>query len=262
MMTCFSERLLVRPGLRSGGHGRAKQPTQCHDRWTGVLLGPWVSRTLDLAIALIAPPRCSACDAPVRLMAAFCSDCARAVEPAFSKDPDAIAAFVYGGPMARSIVRFKYEKRPDLARPLGDLLWRSVEVHSEALRDAIVIPVPLHPSRLAERGYNQAALLGERVARRLGARLVTRALVRRRDTARQATLGALARTKNVAGAFRVAKPHLVRGRSVLLIDDVQTTGATLNSSAASLRDAGVSRIATAVLAVSPSGALLSPAGVS
>ena len=225
-------------------------------------LRPWISRTVDLAISLIAPPKCSACDAPVRAMAAFCPDCARAIEPARSEDPDAIAAFVYGGPMARSIVRFKYEKRPDLAHPLGDLLWRSVEDRSGSLRDAIVIPVPLHPSRLAERGYNQAALLGGRVAGRLGARLVTRALVRHRDTARQATLGALARTTNVAGAFRVAQPHLVCGRGVLLIDDVRTTGSTLNSSAASLWEAGVSRVTTAVLAVSPSGPLLSPAGVS
>lgn len=225
-------------------------------------VGQWIARALDLAVCLIAPPQCSACDAPIDTLSAFCPDCARAVVLAPSGDPHALAAFIYGGPMARAIVRFKYEKRPDLARPLGDLLWRTLEPHAEALHDAIVVPVPLHPSRLAERGYNQAALLGQRVARRLGVRLVARALVRQRDTLRQATLGALARTTNVERAFRVVKPQLVRGRGVLLIDDVQTTGATLSSSAIALREAGVSRIATAVLAISPSGALLSSAGVS
>jgi ComF family protein len=231
-----------------------------------MVVGSWIARTLDLAVCLIAPPQCSACDAPTDALSAFCPECARAVvlapSPAPSGDPHALAAFVYGGPMARAIVRFKYEKRPDLARPLGDLLWRTLEPHAKALRDAIVIPVPLHPSRLAERGYNQAALLGQRVARRLGVRLVARALVRQRDTLQQATLGALARTTNVERAFRVVRPQLVRGRGVLLIDDVQTTGATLSSSAIALREVGVSRIATAVLAISPSGALLSSAGVS
>ena len=224
--------------------------------------GPWASAFLDIAISVLAPPRCSACDAPVRLMAAFCVDCARDVEAARVDDASTIAAFLYGGPVARSIVRFKYQKRPDLARPLGDLLWRAVEVHSEALRGAIVVPVPLHPSRLAERGYNQAALLSQRIARRLGVRLVARALERCRDTPRQVALDGVARVANMTGAFRVSHPQLVRGQNVLLIDDVRTTGATLISSIASLRESGASRVATAVLAVSPSGALLSRPGLS
>ncbi|MGA2447704.1 MAG: ComF family protein [Polyangiaceae bacterium] len=195
-------------------------------------------------------------------MAAFCAECARDVEPARVDDATTIAAFLYGGPVARSIVRFKYEKRPDLARPLGDLLWRAIESRVESLRGALVVPVPLHPSRLAERGYNQAALLAQRIAKRLGTRLVVRALERRRDTPRQVALDALARAANVAGAFRVTRPHLVIGQSILLVDDVRTTGATLNSSIAALCEAGVIRVIPAVLAISPSGALLSPAGLS
>jgi ComF family protein len=110
------------------------------------------------------------------------------------------------------------------------------------------VPVPLHPSRLAERGYNQSSLLARRVARHLGAPFAPLALARARDTPKQATLDREARLANVAGAFRVREPTRVYGRAVLLVDDVSTTGATLAACAQALQAAGASAVATAVLA--------------
>jgi ComF family protein len=166
-------------------------------------------------------------------------------------DPTNIAAFSYGGAIARAITRLKYERRPDLARPLGDLLWRAVGPHARALRGALVVPVPLHGKRLAERGFNQSALLAHRLAARLGSPWAPLALGRVRDTPRQATLDRSERSRNVRGAFRARAAISREPRLVLLVDDVTTTGATLAACAHALRDAGAASVATAVLARTP-----------
>lgn len=207
-----------------------------------------LSFALEVLAALVAPPRCASCDEPVGIGAAFCAACASTVERGPDDDPRAVAAFVYGGAVSVAVTRMKYEARPDLARPLGDLLWRTLAPRTPALRGALVVPVPLHPARLAERGFNQSALLARRLARHLGAELAPVALARSRDTPRQATLDRDARLANVRDAFTVRQPRRVRGRTVLLVDDVRTTGATLAACAAALLGAGAAEVATAVVA--------------
>jgi ComF family protein len=208
----------------------------------------FASLAIELLAATLAPPRCAACDRRVSLMAVLCPPCAAGVERAGHSEPQTVAAYVYGGAMGRALARFKYERRPDLARPLGDLLWRAIEPHASELRSTVVVPVPLHPSRLAERGYNQSALLARRVARGLGAPLWPRALLRTRDTAQQATLDREARVANVADAFAVRGSAQLRGCTMLLVDDVRTTGATLAACSQALLDAGAHRVWWAVLA--------------
>jgi ComF family protein len=207
---------------------------------------------LDLLGVLLAPPRCAACDAPTPRLAAFCASCATTADAADAAHADHstkdFAALVYGGAVARAVMRMKYEARPDLARPLGDLLWRALMPAAVALRRFTVVPVPLHPSRLAERGYNQSALLAARVAPRLAGFFAPRALARHRDTPRQATLDREARLQNVNRAFRVRDPAAVAGRPVLLVDDVRTTGATLAACSHALRTAGAIEVVTAVVA--------------
>ena len=130
----------------------------------------------------------------------------------------------------------------------GPALARAGAARAQGLHDAVVVPVPLHPSRLAERGFNQSALVARRVARRLGAPFVPLALARTRETLRQASLERDARAANVRGAFAVRDRGIVRGRAVLLVDDVQTTGATLEACARTLLDAGATSVARAVVA--------------
>jgi ComF family protein len=206
---------------------------------------------VELVAAVLAPPRCAACDARVSMLAAFCGTCASTVQPAPAQTPggaSAVAAFVYGGAVARTIVRLKYEQRPDLARPLGDLLWRALEPREAALSGVVVVPVPLHPSRLAERGFNQSALIASRVAHRLRAPFRPLALARVRDTPQQAALDRPARLANLAGAFNARRPEQLVARDVLLVDDVRTTGATIEACVQALVAAGARSVSSATVA--------------
>jgi ComF family protein len=221
-------------------------------------LSSTIALAVDLFASVVGPPRCAACDARVPRLAVFCAACASTVERAPEGHSRPLSPFVYGGAIARAIARLKYERRPDLARPLGDLLWGAVEPHAGALRGALVVPVPLHPTRLAERGFNQSALLARPVARRLAARFLPLALARVRDTPRQTSLDRDGRFVNVVGAFRVRRPERIDGRPVLLIDDVCTSGATTDASARALSSAGASSVTCAVLACAQIDASRSP----
>jgi ComF family protein len=218
-----------------------------------------MSFAAEMVASVVAPPRCAACDSRVLPLAAFCPACASTVEAVQGSDTRSVAAFGYGGAIARAITRLKYSRRPDLARPLGDLLWRALRPHAPALHDAIVVPVPLHPSRLAERGFNQSALIARRVARRLDTPLLTLILARIRDTPQQAALDRAARIANVAGAFRVRQPERVRRKTVLLVDDVRTTGATLDACTCAMMSAGATSVTHAVVArVGPDDTWVAP----
>jgi ComF family protein len=159
----------------------------------------------------------------------------------------AVAAFEYGGALATAIARSKYHDRPEIASGLGLLLAATARpcVGPDAADQ--VVPVPLHPRRLAQRGYNQAALLAAPVARALTVRMATRAVARVRDTPRQATLDRAARLLNMQGSF-VANRSLVQGSRILLVDDVRTTGATLQSCAEALQEAGARAVLALVVA--------------
>ncbi len=249
--------------LNSSDRG-ATQPAARGARWAG--MGSLAPLAFEALVAILAPPRCAACDTRVRLLAAFCPPCGSTAERLSAKPAGATAALAYGGAVARAIVRMKYENRPDLARPLADLLWRALEPLAPSLRESLVVPVPLHPHRLAERGFNQSALIGGRVARRLRAQFGPMALARARGTLQQAALEREARVANVSGAFVVRDANLVRDRHVLLVDDVQTTGATLDACAAALFGAGASGVTRAVVAAAKlehgPGRLLPAFGVS
>jgi len=197
----------------------------------------------NVLVELVAPAGCAACDAPVAPRNLFCAGCAVTVERVEAEG--CLAAFAYGGAIATAIARLKYHDRPDLAPRLADAMSPAVA----RVRGAadVVVPVPLHPRRLAERGYNQAALLSGRAARVLGAPHAPLALQRVHDTPHQVTFDRAARRKNVRGAFRARAP-IVQGARILLVDDVRTTGATLEACASALHGAGAHLVLALVLA--------------
>jgi ComF family protein len=188
---------------------------------------------------LLSPPACAACDTPVRDgTRIFCAACARTVEPAEPKD-GLVAFGAFGGALAVAIRRLKYDDRPDLARPLGDLLRHAAA--GLASRVDLVVPVPLHPRRLALRGYNQSALLAARLARGLV------------DTPPQADLSRAERLVSVAGAFEASPSARIRGVRVALVDDVATTSATLDACASALAEAGADAVVRVVIARTSGG---------
>jgi len=142
---------------------------------------------------------------------------------------------LFDGRLRHAIHTFKYRRVAALADPLGDALAR-FWMQSPVLAD-VIVPVPLYPDRQRERGYNQAALLAHRLGRAAGLPVRPNALRRVRATAAQMSLNASDRKANVAGAFQ-CEDAAVRGAAVLLIDDVCTTGATLDACAVALMSAG------------------------
>lgn len=164
---------------------------------------------------------------------------------------------LYSRPLRDLILHLKFHRRERWGLRLGELLastWRSIAPHLDE-DSPLLIPVPLHYSREGERGFNQAETLARGLKRKLknaGAsslpRLEARCLARARATPPQSGLRHHARMENVRGAFAVSDPKRVRGRCIILIDDVMTTGATVSACARTLKRAGARKVMVLTLA--------------
>ena len=214
-------------------------------RDSGIMLRSLANGLLDM----LAPRLCPGCAADLPPGAhGFCQVCEPLLEPLDGK-LGMEAAYGYGGPMAEAIRALKYGRARDHAAPLAALLAERAMRH--AGRVDAVVSVPLHRARLAERGFDQAALLARPVATKLGVPYLDGALERVRETAPQASLDGVKRAENVRGSFRAKLPRGVK--RVLVIDDVRTTGATFAAAAEALRIAGAEEIETLALAGSEPG---------
>ncbi|RUA17111.1 MAG: ComF family protein [Clostridia bacterium] len=162
--------------------------------------------------------------------------------------------FFYSGPIAQSIRSLKYHHNRLLAPILAEYLAAYITRHPIPI-DALT-PVPLHPERLAERGYNQSELLAASISQSLKISLRNDLLLRTRSTQPQARLDREQRLRNVAGAFSVNETAQLHGETILLIDDVATTGATLRACAHALRAAGAGDIWALTVARAPSHIVL------
>ncbi len=196
-------------------------------------------------ITPVAAPFCFVCGHT--LSDSRCTNCA-AQTPAFRR---CRSLGVYDGVLRHAIHQFKYRDRPQLAGPLGHLLADYARVQASDLnhlRFDALLPVPMHPVRQRIRGYNQS----ERLARILGAELslplLPNVLIRVRPTRPQVGLSGEARRTNLRGAFNVKQPDLVCGKTLLLIDDVVTSGSSLHECAVVLNTAGAQAVYALTLA--------------
>lgn len=148
----------------------------------------------------------------------------------------------YEGTLRTAIHELKYGGQRRVAAGLADAALRSGCLSALVEPGAVLVPVPLHPRRRRERGFNQSELLAREIGRRTGAAVAPAALVRRQDTPPQTGLCAAARRANVKDAFAVRQRARVAGRTVVLVDDVFTTGATAQACARALREAGAADV--------------------
>jgi ComF family protein len=217
-----------------------RTPSRC------AVCGAWPARPVcDACVLRFAPAqhRCRLCALPLAVHVDVCGGCLREPPPLAACH----AAVDYAYPWAGLLARFKFSGEPGWAQALAERIAAVPGVREELDRAELVLPMPLAPRRLAERGFNQALLL----ARALHpAKAEPRLLLRLRETGSQTALDRQARRANVKDAFAIEplRAAQVRGRSVLLVDDVMTSGASLHAAAHALQQAGARRVAAIVLA--------------
>ncbi len=147
------------------------------------------------------------------------------------------------------IHHLKYERMTNLAPRLGEKLLFLLRAEPRFVPAQGLVPVPLHPTKLRERGYNQSLLLAQAVSQGSGIPLIDDALIKVRRTKSQTKLSLEERVENVKGAFEVKSRERVKGKRLIIIDDVLTTGSTLNSCAEALREAGAQEVYGLTLAI-------------
>jgi ComF family protein len=231
-------------------------------------LGRALARAGRAALDLVLPPQCPVCGVLVgnpglcaacwrampwierpyceRLGIPFAFESGSQLSPAALADPPAYgrarAAARFEGPAQALVHALKYRSREELARVMGP--WMARAGRELLAQSDVLVPVPLHWTRLWRRGFNQSAVLAREVSRASGVPVALDALARARRTPSQIGLTSSARRRNVAGAFRVRPERRIdiEGRAVLLVDDVVTSGATVEACTRTLLRAGAARV--------------------
>ena len=209
---------------------------------------PFFCRACWEQIIPLTGPSCSRCDQPFVSPAATawtpghrCQNCLER-PPAYQR---ARTLYPYLPPLQEAICAFKYRGKFALAKPLGALMARALPADLEI---DLIVPVPLHPTRLRAREFNQSLLLADHVSRQLRKPVMATHLVRALPTDPQTTLTRQERLRNLRQAFTVHQPDSLAGRRILLIDDVFTTGTTLNECAKALVKSGAQSVTAVTLA--------------
>lgn len=190
------------------------------------------------ALEFINPPLCTRCGQPVS-GASLCAEC-RSGDPPFQMVRSVLS---FGGSAQHAIARMKLSGKQVLAPFLAGLIADADLFGLSLPAQDLLVPIPLHRSRLAQRGFNQSVLLARNLSRRTGLELDLHHLLRRQKTPSQSQTKTRAeRLTNVKGAFQVSRRHPFHGKRVCLVDDVVTTGATISACAATLRQAGAREV--------------------
>ncbi len=227
--------------------------------WAGLKTSARV--ILDFAL----PPRCAGCGTIVGDVHSFCPDCWKQVEflghtgcqtcgmPLQSTEQATCArclahapkiartraAVAYGDLTRGLAIRLKYGRKVAIARTMARFMAPLV---GDSENERLLVPVPLHRTRLWSRGFNQSALVAKELSRRLGIDVQPAALRRTRRTPPLKGMTASQRKKTVSGAFSIADEARIRGKTIILVDDVLTTGSTAEACARTLQRAGAARV--------------------
>jgi len=211
----------------------------------------WIKNTLSFLL----PENCLSCG---KDGISLCEECAAALPRGFSPDGKTAVALEYGDRrVKRSLWLFKYRNRRGLAKTFAGILRDTLAEELSELRQMknftapLLVPMPISARRLRERGYNQAELIAEELSVLFGGELplLTDVLIKTKHTESQVeTKSRKKRLENLRGSFGVSDKAAVRGRNVVLLDDIVTTGATLAEASRALKEAGVKKIFCVALA--------------
>lgn len=234
----------------------------------------WLKNIGENVLDLLFPPRCIVCDA---LLLPFkrqylCDSCPKYFEPINQanvcqcgkpktgthcntcKAPQTLlitqnrAAFLYADMPQELIYKFKFRKQPFVAYGLAQLMLSAVDDHVLRAAD-VIVPVPIHKKRLRARGFNQATLLAKQLTKALGIAPPKAVIRRAKNTKPLSGFSPKGRTNTLKDAFVLSGKYDVKGQSILLIDDIFTTGATLNACAKVLLDAGAKQVSALTFTV-------------
>lgn len=196
------------------------------------------------------PARCPVCADPLPGAADPATRCGRCLRHPPGYDATLVAA-AYALPFDSLVLQLKFGARLAHARLFGDLLADAVLALPGFVKPALLCPVPLGPARLAERGFNQALEIARPLGKRLAIRVDPHCVIRVQDTRAQSLLHARERRRNIAAAFSVTDRALVEGRHIGVVDDVMSSGETLQELAATLKRYGAARVTNIVFARTP-----------
>lgn len=195
---------------------------------------------------LLIPQKCLGCGANNAIL---CNKCLNSLPDApFSKERTIFAATSYQDEIVKKAIRLlKYHGIKSLAEPLTELMFKRQDNLISKLaknpEESLIIPIPLSKKRYRERGYNQAELIGQFLSDKMSIRMEINVLYKIKDIASQVEIkDREKRLKNIIGAFAVKNPEIIKNKNVILIDDITTTGATLNEARHILKQAGAKRI--------------------
>ena len=207
----------------------------CHDiiRGKGLTCNECVSK-----LKMVEDPYCMRCGKQLKIREKkYCKLCEN--NKMFFKEGRAV--FVYDEIMRKSIYRFKYGGRREYAEFYAHQIYTKYESKIKRWKPEVIIPIPLHKSKLKKRGYNQAALIAKELSNLTKIPVDEKILVRTKKTEKQKNLGALERNSNLKNAFKI-RSNRVQYLSAMLIDDIYTTGATMNNASMVLRENGIEEI--------------------
>jgi competence protein ComFC len=197
-----------------------------------------------LNIEFIESHFCHRCGAPLERDRKTCRHC-RGIKFHFEK-VRAVATYV--SPLSEMIHFLKYNRKTHIANRLGIFMGNVFQSDSELFSSDIIVPVPLHRARKRERGYNQSKLLAQVVSDISGKTLIDDSIIRKKATKSQTMLAVDERVENLRDAFAVVAPEKIKGKNIVIIDDVLTTGTTLEEMAKTLIREGAASVSCLVLA--------------
>ncbi|MBZ4647253.1 MAG: hypothetical protein PWR27_2089 [Petroclostridium sp.] len=238
----------------------------------------YIRRVTDFILDLIFPPKCIFCNTILSpgveleicmecydkipfIQGKVCNTCSQPIDTPYGPEQcmdcrDAhhyfkqnISPCEYKGIIREAIVKFKFFGKKHYAKTLGQLMLKKIKQMTNLPTFDIIIYTPLHEKRLSERGFNQAKLLAEIISQELGCRLGENILLKVKETLPQSKLTRQQRQENIKNVFQISDKNIVQGMKVLLVDDVYTTGMTVNECSKLLKKAGAKEIFVVTAAI-------------